>query len=109
MAIELAPRYEGISAKAYEHPADRAATAALHAIPLMDQVVKRLCDLGHERRLRQLLLGNAVRIGDDQVPALWEGYLACVRVFDIEVLPELYVTQTPLVNAMTVGARNPVV
>ncbi len=109
MAIELSPRYEGISAKAYEHPADRAATAALHAIPLMDQVVKRLCDLGHERRLRQLLLGNAVRIGDDQVPALWDSYLACTRVLDIEVVPELYVTQTPLVNAMTVGARNPVV
>ena len=44
-------RYEGISAKAYEHPADRAATAALHSIPLMDQLIKRLCDFGHERRL----------------------------------------------------------
>ena len=109
MAIELAPRYEALSAKAYEHPADRAATAALHAIPLMDQVVKRLCDLGHERRLRQLLLGNAVRVGEAQVPALWDSYRACVRVLDIEIVPELYVTQTPLVNAMTVGARNPVV
>ena len=109
MAIELAPRYEGMSAKAYEHPADRAATAALHSIPFMDQVVKRLCDLGHERRLRQMLVGNAVRVGDDQVPQLWESYRACVQVLDIERTPELYVTQTPLVNAMTVGARNPVV
>jgi Zn-dependent protease with chaperone function len=109
VTIELAPGYEGISAKAYEHPADRAATAALHSIPLMDQVVKRLCDLGHERRLRQVLLGNAVRAGDDQLTDLWDNYRACVRVLDLDTTPELYVTQTPLVNAMTVGARNPVV
>jgi Zn-dependent protease with chaperone function len=102
-------RYAGISPKAYEHPADRAATAALHSIPLMDQLIKRLCDFGHERRLRQVLLGNAVRIGDDQVPDLWATYRHCADVLDLESTPDLYVTQTPLVNAMTVGARNPVV
>ena len=60
MTIDPALRYEGISPKAYEHPADRAATAALRSIPLMDQLVRRLCDFGHERRFRQVLLGNAV-------------------------------------------------
>ena len=109
MTIDLAPRYEGISAKAYEHPGDRAATAALHSIPLMDQVVKRLCDFGHERQFRQVLLGNAVRVGEDQLPDLWNGYRACVLVLDLDHTPELYVTQTPMVNALTVGARNPVV
>jgi Zn-dependent protease with chaperone function len=101
--------YEGISPKAYEHPADRAATAALRSIPLMDQLIKRLCDYGHERRLRQVLLGNAVRIGDDQLGRLWASYRSCAVSLDLEVIPDLYVTQTPLVNAMTVGARNPVV
>jgi Zn-dependent protease with chaperone function len=107
--VDPAIGYEGISAKAYEHPADRAATAALRSIPLMDQFVKRLCDFGHERRLRQVLLGNAVRVGDDQVPVLWDSYRDCVRILDLERLPDLYLTQTPMVNAMTVGARNPVV
>jgi len=102
-------RYEGISPKAYEHPADRAATAALHSIPLMDQLIKRLCDFGHERRLRQVLLGNAVRIGDDQLADLWTSYRHCADLLDLDVTPDLYVTQTPLVNAMTVGARNPMV
>ncbi len=31
-----------ISSKAYEHPADRAATAALKAIPMLDVVVRKL-------------------------------------------------------------------
>ena len=109
MTIDPAVRYEGISPKAYEHPADRAATAALRSIPLMDQFVRRLCDFGHERRMRQVLLGNAVRIGEDQVPQLWGSYTHCVRVLDLEDTPDLYVTQTPLANAMTVGAQNPVV
>jgi Zn-dependent protease with chaperone function len=109
VTIDATIHYEGISPKAYEHPADRAATAALRSIPLMDQLVKRLCDLGHERRLRQVLLGNAVRVGGDQVPAVWERYRHCVRVLDLERVPDLYLTQTPLVNAMTVGAKNPVV
>src|ERR1700681_2010380 len=109
MTIDPALRYEGISPKAYEHPADRAATAALRSIPLMDQLVRRLCDFGHERRFRQVLLGNAVHIGADQVPDLWGSYTNCVWILDLERTPDLYVTQTPLVNAMTVGARNPVV
>src|SRR5271163_2457174 len=104
MTLELARRYEQISAKAYEHPADRAATSALHALPLLDKVVKRLTDMGHERRLRQILLGCSVRLGEQQLPDVWASYLQCVSVLDLERTPDLYVTQTPEVNAMTVGA-----
>jgi len=74
MTIEAVRRYTEISANAYEHPADRAATSALHAIPLLDKVIRRLTDLGHERRLRQMVMGHAVRIGPDQMPALWADY-----------------------------------
>jgi Zn-dependent protease with chaperone function len=102
-------RYTGISSKAYEHPADRAATSAIHSIPLLDTVIKRLTDIGHERRLRQILIGNAVRVGDNQIPALWADYHRCAYVLDIESVPELYVTQTPMANAMTVGAKRPLV
>ena len=35
-------RLPGISPKAYEHPADRAATAALGSIPMLDYVVRKL-------------------------------------------------------------------
>ena len=109
MAIEVARRYTGISAKAYEHPADRAATSALHAVPLLDKVIKRLTDLGHERRLRQIVMGNAVRIGDSQMPALWSDYMQCVSILDLPTTPDLYVTNDPVVNAMTIGAKTPLV
>ncbi len=109
MAIEVARRYEQISAKAYEHPADRAATSALHAVPLLDKVIKRLTDLGHERRLRQIVMGNAVRIGEHQVPDLWVDYVQCASILDLPGTPDLYVTNDPVVSAMTIGAKTPIV
>jgi hypothetical protein len=45
VAVEVARTYERISPKAYEHPADKAATSAPHSVPLLDTVVKRLTDL----------------------------------------------------------------
>jgi hypothetical protein len=60
----------GISSKAYEHPADRAATAALKAIPRLDPVVRKIIEFGYERALRRGVLGSAVRLGDDQLAHL---------------------------------------
>ena len=109
MAIELAQRYEQISAKAYEHPADRAATSALNSVPLLDTVIKRLTDLGHERRLRQTLMGNAVRLGVEQVPDVWASYLQCTTILDLGTVPDLYVINNPFINAMAIGAKTPMV
>jgi Zn-dependent protease with chaperone function len=108
MTMDPAFRYERISSKAYEHPADRAATSALHAVPLMDTVIKRLTDLAHERRFRQILVGNAVRVGESQIPDLFAEYRSAAYILDIGA-PEFYVTQTPMANAMTVGAKRPLV
>ena len=109
MTTEKARQFKGISPKAYEHPADRAATSALHAIPLLDTVVKRLTDLGHERRTRQIVMGNAVRLGETQVPKVWAQYLECVSTLDLDRTPDLYVINDPNVNAMAIGAKTPVV
>ena len=38
---EVAFKLEGISPRAYQHPADRAATAALHEVPYLDEVVRQ--------------------------------------------------------------------
>ena len=109
MAIEVTRTYEQISPKAYEHPADKAATSALHSVPLLDTVVKRLTDLGHERRLRQIVMGNAIRLGPEQVPAVWGTYVRSCTILDLVEAPELYVINDPQINAMTIGAKKPIV
>ena len=64
---ELKP-YPNISSKAYEHPADRAATAALKAVPMLDTVVRKLIEWQYERAIRQMFLSNSVRVGSDSSP-----------------------------------------
>jgi Zn-dependent protease with chaperone function len=102
-------RLTGISPKAYEHPADRAATAALAAIPMLDLVVRKLIEFGYERALRQTYLGASVRLSPDQLPAIWTLYQHVLGVLDMPDEYDLYITQQPMANAMTVGAGKPIV
>ncbi len=96
MLIERLPDtvdpYPGISSKAYEHPADRAATAALHAVPMLDTVVRRLVEFSYERALRQMFLGNSVKVSERQLPELWTSYQGVKRILDMPADYDLYVT-----------------
>jgi Zn-dependent protease with chaperone function len=102
-------RLKGISPKAYEHPADRAATAALKSIPYMDTVVRKLIELGYERALRQAYLGSSVRLGDEQLADVWLAHTRAYITLDLEPVPDLYLTQFPVANAVTIGAGRPIV
>ena len=102
-------RLVGISPKAYEHPADRAATAALKSIPMLDQVVRKLIEFGGERALRQVLLASSVRLGDDQLPEVWAAHRAAQARLDLDDIPNLYLTQFPITNAAAIGAGKPLV
>jgi Zn-dependent protease with chaperone function len=99
---------KGISSKAYEHPADRAATASLQSIPYLDRVVRKLIELGYERALRQAYLGSSVRLGEDQLPNVWRLHARAFTTLDLEPLPDLYLTQFPVANASTIGAGRPI-
>ena len=110
MATDLVPnRLTDISPKAYEHPADRAATAALHAVPMLDTVVKRLIEFQYERALRQSLLASSVRLGEDQLPEVWRGYQGVLATLDMPEVYDLYLTQWPIANAAAIGAGKPMI
>jgi len=96
-----------IASTAWEHPADRAALNALRAIPGFDQVVRKVASFFGEKGIRQLFLANAVRVGPTQRPKLWAMYQEVLETLDWPEVPELYVTQTPLVNAAAVGFDKP--
>jgi Zn-dependent protease with chaperone function len=107
--VSTLPRYPGISPRAFEHPADRAATAALATIPLLDRVLKKLSELSFERSFEQMLLADAVRLGDNQLPHIWQAHLRALDALDVVGRPDLYLRQLDGMNAMTVGSAKPVV
>lgn len=106
---EAAWKLESISPRAYQHPADRAATAALAKVPYLDQVVRKLIALGYERALRAASLGSAVRLGQEQLPGIWVLHRQVFNTLDLERVPDLYLTLFPLANAFAIGTERPIV
>ena len=96
-----------ISSRAWEHPADRAALNSLRALPGFDEAVRRVMGALGETGVRQLFLGNAVRVGPTQRPRLHALYGEVLETLDAPERWELYVTQTPIANAMAIGFRHP--
>jgi Zn-dependent protease with chaperone function len=110
MAVpEAAWKLEAISPRAYQHPADRAATAALQKVPYLDDVIRKLIALGYERALRSASLGASVRLGEKQLPSIWALHRQVFHTLDIDDVPDLYLTQFPLANAYAIGVQNPIV
>jgi Zn-dependent protease with chaperone function len=108
-SLESAWKLDGISPRAYQHPADRAATAALQKVPYLDQVVRKLVALGYERALRTFALGASVRLGQDQLPRIWVLHRQVFNTLDVERVPNLYMTQYPFANAAAIGVDKPIV
>jgi Zn-dependent protease with chaperone function len=101
--------YPGISPKAYEHPADRAATAALKAIPMLDTVVRKLIEWRYEKALRQFYMSNSVRVGERQLPDLWSNALGVYKILDMPRSYDVYVTDAIGANAIAAGSRNSII
>jgi Zn-dependent protease with chaperone function len=98
-----------IAPRAFQHPADRAATAALSSVPYLDTVVRKLIELGYERALRQSFLGSAVRLSEEQLPDVWREHAIAYATLDMTEVPDLYLSQFPVPNAMAIGAQRPIV
>ncbi|MHC0433378.1 M48 family metallopeptidase [Streptomyces sp. O3] len=102
-------RFEGISSRAYEHPADRSALVALRKLTGFDTVFKALSGLLPERSLRLLFLSDSVRVSDDQFAHLNAMLRDACYILDLEKVPPMYVNQDPNPNAMCIGLDEPII
>jgi Zn-dependent protease with chaperone function len=96
-----------IGAESWEHPADRAALAALRRIPAFDEVLRKLFGLFGEKPVRLAFQANAVRVGPKQFPDVHSRYLHVLETLDAPDHYPLFVSQTPIVNAGAYGMKEP--
>lgn len=110
-ATTPAPRtkrnFPQISARAFQHPLDKAALAALQKVPGLDWVIRKFLTAIGEKRVRLFFLATAVRVTDQQFKRVKKLYDEACWVLDVEDPPELYVAQSPIVNAMAIGVDKP--
>lgn len=100
---------DGISPTAWEHPADRAALNAVRRVPGFDVALRKVFGIFGERSLRLAFQANAVQVTESQYPWIHERLERVCRVLDVEAVPELYVSQDPVVNAGALGMDDPFV
>lgn len=96
-----------ISPLAWEHPADRAALNALRKVPGFDLALRKVFGMFGERAIRLAFQANAVKVSEKQYSWVHERLIRTCEVLDCEKVPELYVSQTPIVNAGAVGMSDP--
>lgn len=111
MANEVAEReriiLKDIGAVSWEHPADRAALAALRRIPAFDEVLRKLFGFFGEKPVRLAFQANAVRVGPRQFPQIHARYLDVLTTMDAPEPYPLFISQTPIVNAGAYGMDHP--
>jgi Zn-dependent protease with chaperone function len=98
-----------ISSRAWEHPADRGALVALRKLKGFDTLVKLLSGVINERATRLLYLGSAVRVDERQYASIHRLLAEIGRTLDATELPEVYLANSPVTGAMTIGMDKPII
>jgi Zn-dependent protease with chaperone function len=100
-------RLPGISSRAYEHPADRSALVTMRKLTGFDMLLRRLASLFSDRSLRLDYLASSVRASQEQFPYLHQLLMDGASILDLPEVPELYISQDPIPNAMAIGSDKP--
>lgn len=100
-------RFRGISPRAYEHPADRAAMATLRAVPGVAAVLKAVAGMWNERAERLFTVASAIRVGEKQYPKLNRLRVDCAETLDLDTVPDMFVARHPVANAYAIGIDKP--
>lgn len=100
-------RFPQISPAAWEHPADRGTLNNLRRLPGVNELLKFFLKHTSDKSLRMFYLASSIRISANQFPRIFRLLQNACDILDAPYLPELYVTQNPLLNASCVGVNKP--
>lgn len=87
----------------YAHPKDQNTLNELKAIPGFAVALKTVMRVFTENMLQGVNLANKVRLGPDQLPGLYALLPPLCETLGVKDIPELYLEQTPAINAYTQG------
>jgi len=96
-----------ISSRAWEHPADRGALTALRELRGFDDVVRAFFGMWNERGFRLQYLAGSIRVDHRQYPRVYQRFTEAATTLDVAELPELYVSQSPMIHGQAIGMDKP--
>lgn len=101
-------KFADLDKHSYVHPADSRALAAVRAIPGLDRAVKKLLQVTGEPYIHTILTASAVQVTPRQAPDLHAKLQVACTTLGVD-LPDLFIMQSPVVNAFTFGVDRHVV
>lgn len=109
LLLPLDAALTGISPNAWEHPRDRLTLNALRALPGLPALIQTVGGWLADSNIRLRFLQSAVKVGPKQFPALHERMRFVARRLDLGFEPDLFVAQSPTVNAFAAGLDKPII
>ena len=107
MLVRRTRKLYAIDPRSWEHPADRAALSAVKQLKGLDELVKALVSATTERSLKLMSLASSVKVTKNQFPNLNNVVDNVVDTFDWPYRPDVFVTQSPFLNAGVLGVKEP--
>jgi Zn-dependent protease with chaperone function len=107
MIAKRIKKFHSIDPRSWEHPADTAALSALKQLKGLDEVARIFFSTTTERSLRLMVLASSVKVSANQYPRIYEILDRVVDTFDWDYRPDVFVTQSPFLNAGVLGVKEP--
>jgi Zn-dependent protease with chaperone function len=101
-------KFADLNKHEYIHPLDSKALAALKAIPGVDSSLKKFLEWTGESAIRVMFMASAVKVTPKQCPDLHAKLQIACTTLGVP-MPDLYIQQSPIVNAFTGGVEKPII
>ncbi|HEV2765442.1 MAG TPA: hypothetical protein VGV38_20840, partial [Pyrinomonadaceae bacterium] len=101
-------KFADLDKHSYIHPSDSRALAALRAIPGIDSAFRKFLAVTGESAIRVIFTASAVKVTPQQCPDLYAKLQIACTTLGVD-MPELFVQQSPVVNAFTGGVERPLI
>ena len=93
----------------YQHPLDKETLDAVHSIPGVDSLLKKLIENTWERYERMFHASSFVRASARQLPTLHRLFERAAHQLGLTIVPDLFLYTDPVPNAYTSGVERPYV
>lgn len=100
---------KGLDPKEYEHPFDKKALDALEGTPGFELIVKKFWKYGLERLFKIQYTGSNIKVNGNNFPELYSILEEACNTIYVPKKPDLYLSWSYNVNAMTTGVENPII
>jgi Zn-dependent protease with chaperone function len=99
----------GLTSEAYQHGLDRRSLATMRSLPGVPKMIRWMYEQIGDRAAQLAFMSDAIQCSDEQFPELLAVVDRARRRIDFPEMPAVYLGESPYMNAMTTGVREPVI